>query len=33
MERRLRVRAVQVVLGFLATWTATMLFLYWRAHG
>jgi hypothetical protein len=33
MEPRLRIRAVQLVLGFVAIWTATMLFLYWRAHG
>jgi hypothetical protein len=33
MTSRLRIRAVQLVLAFLAIWTATMLFLYWRAHG
>jgi hypothetical protein len=33
MAPHLHVRAVQLVLGFVAIWTATMLFLYWRAHG
>ena len=31
MTTRLRVRAVQLVLLFLAIWLLTALFLYWRA--
>ena len=31
MTTRLRVRAVQLVLFFLAIWLLTSLFLYWRA--
>jgi hypothetical protein len=29
----MRLLAAQLVLGFLAIWTATILLLYWRANG